>query len=328
MWLQSAIIASAVAGTPACERWQADIADIDSIRYAGELDAAIEKVEQLSSRCPARSAAEDIQLHLLLAKIYDRIGLHNNTRPVARVLAEIEMANDLRADGNARSAASIELAYAKYYYRAEMSERLFEKAEAHARRAIAGFEAIEDWRGLADAVHALGLIHFQRGELVEARLRFVESLQLENRDPGPRAEMLADYNRHMAFVLVRENNREDALPLFRKSFEQRRDGGLRDASIFAAISYGNILVELGRADEAGEFLSYALKHAYAIESPEGIARSMGAMAKMYEGLGDTPKAIDSYKAASAMSKEINNKAMADWADDALERLSDSKAFEQ
>jgi tetratricopeptide (TPR) repeat protein len=285
MWLQSVIIASVVSGAPACEGWQADIADIDSTRYAGELDAAIEKVEQLRARCPARSADDDIQLHLLLAKIHDRIGLHNNTRPVARVLAEIEMARDLRDDGNARSAASIELAYAKYYYRAEMSERLFEKAEAHARRAIAEFEAIEDRRGLADAVHALGLIHFQRGELNEARSRFVESLQLENRDPEPRAEMLADYNRHMAFVLVRENRRDDALPLFRKSFEQRRDGGLRDASIFAAISYGNSLVELGRADEAQEPLAYALELAYSIESPEGIARAMGAMARMHDALG-------------------------------------------
>ena len=270
MLVQATVIAALITGLN-CADVDGSLARVDVARYAGILEDARESVEYLLL-CPELDVDGQIDLHLRLAVIYDRIGLHEGSRPVEQALVNVDAANDLRPDASPRSAAGIDYAYAKYWYRAEMSGRRFERAERFARRAIRGFRSLDDNRGLALAVHALGLIHFQRGELAAARTRFEESLELELRDPDPRAELLADYDRHMAFVLVREERLEDALPLYRRSFERRRDAGMRDAAMFAAISYASALVHLERADDAIAPLTYAIEVANSIDSTTGRER--------------------------------------------------------
>ena len=134
---------------------------VEYVFYSGHLDEAIKKANIILA-CKKIKTNSKIKLHLMLSSIYDRRGLHQNTRPVAESLRQIELAQGYLEDAYPRSIAQINYSLSKYHYRAEMGERKFEKAEHYAKLSKQQFEKIEDFHGQADAVHSLGLIHFQR----------------------------------------------------------------------------------------------------------------------------------------------------------------------
>ena len=318
MGLTHLIIAAALL-SPNCANVEEAMESIDTARYAGRLEEAMTAAAHLLE-CGSLDADERITLHLRLATMHDRVGLHRNTRPVEAALRQVLAAEAIARDASPRSRAAVEAAFAKYFYRAEMAGRKFERAEQHAREALRLYAALDDAAGRADAAHSLGLIHLQRGELEHAQMRFDESLRLEEKTHVPRPEMLADYHRHTAFVLVRSGTPELALPHFRKSFEQRLNGGLIDASIFAAISVGATLIELGRADEAAGILDYAVDTAISIDSPVGEARAIGALAEMHEQLDDKEAAAKAYERIRVIGAALGSQSMVEWADEALERI--------
>lgn len=319
MGLTHLIIAAALL-SPNCANVEEALESIDTARYAGRLEEAMTAAAHLLD-CSNLDTDERITLHLRLATMRDRVGLHRNTRPVEAALSHVLAAEAIARDASPRSRAAIEAAFAKYFYRAEMAGRRFERAEQHAREALRLYAALDDAAGRADAAHNLGLIHLQRGELEQAQMRFDESLRLEQETPIPRPEMLADYHRHTAFVLLRDGAPELALPHFQRSLEERVSGGLIDASIFAAISVGATLVDLGRADEAAGVLDYAVDTARAIESPVGEARAVGALAEMHEQLDDREAAAKAYERVRTIGAALGSQSMVQWADEALERIS-------
>ena len=151
---------------------------IRDLRLQGRLSEALEiAILQLESAEPQTA----LQLHLELAKIHDRIGLHTNTRPVAAALQNIESAALLAADLDAAARADVDLAYAEYFYRAEMTDRVFEMASQYAENALTACEALQDFHCQADAVHRQGLIQLQQRQLDTAQelFMFIESLRLD-----------------------------------------------------------------------------------------------------------------------------------------------------
>lgn len=254
-----------------------DLDLVETLRLRGELEvakqllaAAIDKADHPPDR--------RIEQHLEMARVLDRIGLHRNTRPVVEALAHINVAAELLDSASEHNRAAVELAYADYYYRAEMSERVFSKAEEHARRAITLYAEIGDGYGQADAMHRLGLIEFQRRNLDSAEALFKESLHLDIA-AGERTYFRGEYERHVGFVVYRRGDVESAVRHFERSLQARRDAGAIDASLFAAVSLASALIELGRRDEAQPNLDYALDIAQRIESPVALERVKAAMEK-------------------------------------------------
>lgn len=249
---------------------------IRELRLRGELSAALSAAVSELHTADTQTAFD---LHLEMARIHDRIGLHTDSRPVAAALQEVNLAAGIADELDSSAQAKADLAYAEFYYRAEMSDRAFEMASMHANKAHAAFESLNDHHSQADAVHRLGLIKLQQDELQMAHELFVESLRLD-RMAGERALLRADYERHVGFVFALQGDVASALPYFERSLEFRINAGAIDASMFAAISVASALVELGRSDEAQPHISYALRIAEDIDSETGRSRAESILAKI------------------------------------------------
>lgn len=247
-----------------------DLEQVRTLRLRGELETA---QLILAAEINATSVSPDqrIQQHLEMARIQDRMGLHYNTRPVAEALAHIELAAELTDSASEAARASVELAFANYYYRAEMRGREFTRADEHARLANRLYEEIGDGHGQADAVHLLGLIKFHRKKLDLAEALFEESLRLD-RLAGERLFFRGEYERHVGYIAYQRGDIEGAVRHFERSLEVRIEAGAIDASMFAAISLASALIDSGRAEEAKPHLDYAVAIAQEMDSPVGLKR--------------------------------------------------------
>ena len=253
------------------------IAEVRELRLAGELNVALAIAEK-AIESPESPSQLVFDLHLERARIHDRFGLHHDTRPVAASLEAIHAANRMKRQVDLPAIADIELAYADYYYRAEMADRQFENATRHALYAIYLFREFDNKHKEADAVHRLGLIHLQKRELERARELFDESLRLDV-EGGERDFFRGEYERHVGFVYWLNDKPAAALPYFERSLEYRLKAGAIDASLFAAVSLASTLVELGRQAEARPHLDYAFEIADRIDSPVGRRRAEVVLAR-------------------------------------------------
>jgi tetratricopeptide (TPR) repeat protein len=166
-----------------------------------------------------------------------------------------------------------------------MAEREFPEADRRARHAIKLFQQIGDRRSEAEAVHRLGLIEMQRGNLDSARELFEQSLLLD-RQAGERKFFRGEYERHVGFVLLMQGDTESAIPYFKRSLELRREVGAIDASQFAASTLASSLVSAGRLDEAWPFVAYAMMVAQRIDSPVGMAQIGLVQGRLHAKAGD------------------------------------------
>lgn len=304
-----------------------------SIGFAQESDP-LTKVRELRLRgalAEAQTLAEremgldpqnphrEIELRLELARIYDRIGLHQNTRPVVAALEQIDAAASVAERAGPLARAQIESARAEYHYRAEMSGREFSIASAHAHRAIELFQRLGDGHGEAEAVHRLGLIHLQRRELEQARALFDRSLELD-RAAGERLFFRGDYERHVGFVYLLDGNASSSIPYFERSLAFRRESGAVDASLFAASTLASTLVNLGRVEEARPHLMYAMMVAERLDSPTGKARNGLVLGRLHVREGDGEAARIAFEMTFDIAKSIGSTSLASQAREAIERL--------
>ena len=295
------------------------LSQVSSLRLAGQLVEAQELAQESLSKSPM--AFDTVRLHLEIAKIHDRVGLHQNTRPVAAALVHIDKAADAAEPGHLESEALIELARADYFYRAEMAEREFPEADRHERRAIKLFQQLGDQRNEADAVHRLGLIELQRGNLDRARELFEQSLLLD-RQAGERKFFRGEYERHVGFVLLMQGDNENAIPYFKRSLERRREAGAVDASLFAASTLASSLVNAGRLDEARPVVAYAMMVARKIDSPVGMARIGLIQGRLHAKAGDKRAAQHAFEMTIDVAKSVAYSSMVELASKELDALTE------
>lgn len=90
------------------------ITKVEELRLQGRLVEAIDVADRQIAK-HAGDRIVKIEYHLELARIYDRIGLHNNSRPVADSFANIDAAASLADSMDSAALADIELARADYF---------------------------------------------------------------------------------------------------------------------------------------------------------------------------------------------------------------------
>jgi len=317
------IILTQAASSLGCGDISALIAHVDQNFKEGKLEVAIAGADHALS-CSNATIEERVTLYLKLSGIYDRKGLHNNSRPVKAALRNIESASELADPENLPLQASISLAKARFYYRSEEPLGDYPISRRFAQAALVLFEELGDLHGQADIVHLTGLFHLQRRELNEARAYFERSLALEVESGAARPIMLADYERHMGFVCQLSGDLKQAIQKFERSFIIRRDNGLTDQAMFAAASLGSALIDDNRAEQAEAPLDFALNTAEALDSPEGRARAGLALGQMHEQLGNREAAIEAFEAALAAAKEIDRTSIIEHAGAALDRLMEAQ----
>ncbi|NKB89307.1 MAG: sulfatase-like hydrolase/transferase [Acidobacteria bacterium] len=289
---------------------------VRELRLAGHLDAAQDLAEAQLHRAADPVAA---QLHIELARIADRFGLHNNRRPVAEAMEHIERAAEFARDGGRRLAADVEMARAQMLYRAEMAGREFTMARRHSVSALAAYQDLDDEHGQAEATHLLGLVAMQRRELVEARRLFDESLRLDQA-AGERTFFRGEYERHVAFVELFEDRPATAIPHLQRSLRARRTAGAVDASVFAASTLASTLLDLGRDDEAGPVIEYGVAVSRELDFPRGGAQIELVAGRFYRATGDQVAARAAFERALEHALSANLEGMANSARQALNEL--------
>jgi tetratricopeptide (TPR) repeat protein len=290
---------------------------ITTLRLEGRLSEAQSLAEE--RLLEEQASSRQVELHLELARIHDRVGLHQNTRPVADSLNHVELATEAAEANHKPSLARIELARADYFYRAEMREREFPIAEKHAQLAIDMFHEIGDRHGEAEAVHRLGLIEMQRGNMESAHELFDRSLEVD-RAAGERTFFRGEYERHVGFVLMHRGDVEGAIPYFQRSLTYRREAGAIDASLFAASTLGSALVELGRLEEARTYLRYGMMVAEKIGSPVGTVRIGLVEGRLHAREGDKLAARLAYEKTVSVAESIGYSSVAGQARRELDAL--------
>ena len=308
--------------TSANSQGEDELARIRELRLGGALAEARALAEQKLAAGHLEANVE-IDLCLELARIHDRIGLHQNTRPVADALQQIEAAAAVTADPAPLARAKIELAKADYYYRAEMRDREFRAATRHADRAIELYRELGDQHAEADAVHRRGLIHLQRGEYEPARELFDRSLELD-RAACERPTFRGDYERHVGFIYLLEGDVAASIPYFERSLAFRRQAGAVDASLFAASTLASAFVDLDRLEEARPHLLHAMMIAERLDSPTGKARAGLVLAQMYESSGDEAAARIAFEMTLGVAESVSYTSVAQQSRAALERLASSQ----
>lgn len=294
------------------------VAEVKTLRLQGQLAEAISIAErQIRSHPDDRLV--NIEYHLELARLYDRIGLHNNSRPVTGALENVDVAASLANPTDTAALAEIELARAEFYYRAEMSEREFPKAFSYSRSANEQFQKLDDKHGEAEATHRLGLIHMQRNELDDAQLFFDRSLELDQAG-GERVYFRGEYERHVGYVHYLRGDVETAVPYFERSLAARIEAGMTDASMFAAITLAEALVRIERVDAAKPHSLYAIGIAEQLDSPAGMARAMPTLGQVYETEGDLNAARETYESALGIAEDIGYDGTVDRMKTALSRI--------
>ena len=256
------------------------VAEVRKLRLAGELDHALALAEETIAANDS-TPQQVFDLHLEVAKIHDRFGLHNDTRPVAAALDAIHAAKAISEELDTPAGGRVQLALAEYHYRAGMAERDFGWAETYVIRATFIFKKFGLKHREAEAVHLLGLIELQRGNLMVARSLFYDSVRIDA-EGGARDFFRGEYERHVGFVYSLQDKPAAALPYFERSLEYRIKAGAIDASLFAAVSLAATLADLGRGDEARPHLDYALAIADRIGSPVGRRRAEAVLARITE----------------------------------------------
>lgn len=294
------------------------LANVRTLRLQGKLTEAQSLAElQIEQNIDDRHLA--VSMHLELARIHDRFGLHHNTRPVIAALENIDNAASMVTRTDIVELAMIELARADYFYRAEMVAREFPRALQYAHSAIAQFQNIDDLHGEADATHRLGLIHMQRGDLEEAKLLFEKSKILDQA-AGERVFFNGEYERHVGFVYLLGGDVATAVPFFERSLAARIEAGATDASMFAAVSLGSALVSVGRFAEAKPHLLYAVTIAEQIGSPVGTARATATLGQVYEQEGDFDAARNTFETALRNAENVGYTRTVEQMNEALKRL--------
>lgn len=278
---------------------------VRELRLAGELQAAQATAEKTIQQSGA-DAEETFGLHLELARIHDRYGLHYRSRPVAIALAEIDKAEALARNLDDDHRAQALLARANWYYRAEITEREFPTAIRLVNQALALLEETGDLHGQAEAVHLRGLIHLQMNELEQARAQFDRSLELDVAG-GPRDFFLGEYERHVAFVYIFQERPDLAIPHLERSLQARIEAGAIDASLYAANTLANQQLAVGNLEAVPSALEHSRSVLKKLDSPHGAYQYFTINGRYWLEVGDDEKAAASFanalEAAKVMSWE-------------------------
>jgi len=275
---------------------------VRALRLQGDL-AAAQRLAESTLRDTNLSPSSIVLAHLELARIEDRRGLHYRKRPVPAAWAHLQAATVALPDGNQDLAAQLMMGKADYYYRAEMVERQFAQTSVFAQRAADAFEALGDWHGQADAVHKQGLIALQQRELVVAQRLFDQSLALDER-AGQRDFLVAEYERHTAFVKLFSGDRQAAIPHLVRSLALRRRVGAIDPSLFAALTLAGTLLDVGEPERAQAPLLYAQTVASKLDSPFARANLGWQLGRYYHATQQWDAARIAWEGAIKAGQEI------------------------
>ena len=172
----------------------------------------------------------------------------------------------------------------------------YDEANDFHRRHLAIARCQHDDSRIAEGLSNLAMMYYLKGEYAQAEARLVEAVQITE-EIGPSADA-ASIQGNYAFILMRLNRLEDAKRAFAHAIETTKllDGAMQSL-IPLYNGMGDVLVRLGKYDEARTYFQRALP--LALESNDRVNEGVAHMnlARCYVHLGDTSTARHQFDAA-------------------------------
>ncbi len=164
-------------------------------------------------------------------------------------------------------------------------------------------EFADESRALANALRAVGNIHFSRGEYPEALSCYEKAYKTDESDLSGRAMSL----NNMGVVNVRTGDYRKAAEYFTEALKIREKIGDRWGVAMSLNNIGLIHLERGEYADAIARFEKAMNMRERIGDIDGMAASMNTMAMAYAETGDIGKAMELYERASSIKEELGDR---------------------
>lgn len=154
------------------------------------------------------------------------------------------------------------------------------EAKAYARMSLEQYQRLQDPLLQSYAFNTLGLIALQEGHYEEARQLFHRSQTLKQEIMPDSRWMEACSMMNLGLVAKHQNDLNTSREYLHQSVHLFRDIGHPDMFIHATEELGDVLIEVGYLNQAGQFLSEGLHKAWDIDNDEIALRIMAKIAKL------------------------------------------------
>jgi tetratricopeptide (TPR) repeat protein len=175
-----------------------------------------------------------------------------------------------------------------------------ELAETLASEAAARFAERGDFDGRMRALNLLGVIGFERGQLVEAERRLTEALSIAYRLEDSLLAARACNN--LASVAHLRGRPEEAVGLYRGALLGYQRLGDRRGTAETYHNLGLAYRQLEDYDEADKAVTQAVRHSQAVGEPTLMALASGGRAELRIDQGDAELALPELDRASRMAE--------------------------
>jgi tetratricopeptide (TPR) repeat protein len=173
-------------------------------------------------------------------------------------------------------------------------------AEALAEEAVQRFAERGDFDGRMRALNLLGVIGFERGQLVEAERRLTEALSIAYRLDDSLAAARACNN--LASVAHLQGRPDEAVGLYRGALLGYQRLGDRRGTAETYHNLGLAYRQLADFDEAEKAVTQAVRHAESVGEPALMALTSGGRAELRIEQGDPELALPELDRASRLAE--------------------------
>ncbi|MEZ4624818.1 MAG: LuxR C-terminal-related transcriptional regulator [Thermomicrobiales bacterium] len=177
----------------------------------------------------------------------------------------------------------------------------YDEALVRVKRAVEMARTLDRPEELAWAINGLGVIHYYREEIDEARAALVESLSIA--EPGTRYRLGALNN--LGVIARQQGNLEAARDYFQQCIDEERTYSLHDPEAHSLLNLVDVQLRLGERAAAQERLNDWFSERRRMRSLELAAVGLWVAARIATDEGDAERAAQ----------------MLGWSDDQLKRLS-------
>jgi len=260
--------------------------------WLGRLDAEHNNLRAVLEWHVARGAVDDaLRLAAALWKFW-----HIHSRQTeGRRAVDLVLAMPGAADGAVRA----QVLYGAGWIALDQCDH--ESAQAYFDESLAAYRALNDRRGVAEALHGVGAMKHSAGHDAEATALFRESLALYRELDDP--EGIAWSLDHLGQAATNRNDHAGAEALFEESLAIFR--GLRHAWGSAILIDHVGLAALARSDyvRAGQYFTEALQRFEELNNDWGIATSYGHLGYLALALDDLAAAHRHFTTGLALSRQ-------------------------
>ncbi len=160
-------------------------------------------------------------------------------------------------------------------------------------------------KGIANAYHTIGLVHYYKGRYPDALKNNTASLKIRI-EIGNKKDIADSYN-NIGLIYENQSNYSEALNNYNTSLKLRSEIGDKYGIAASFSNIGVVYKNQGDYPKALDNYLKALKIEEELQDKSGIGTTFGRIGVIYHQLGSFSKALDYYSKALKIAEELGNK---------------------